>query len=91
MAEIIGIIASISSLISFASVTSKACDQIVKEIKCFKNAPTSIQIMGAELLDLAQTFDLVHSVLHQVQRHQAIKYEHVVFVERAISGLRVEV
>ena len=88
MAEVIGLIASVTSLIAFASETSKACHKLAETIISFKNAPTDIQKVGVELLDLAQILELIESVLQQLQDGKLDLQGHLEVVQRRVSRIK---
>ena len=91
MAEVIGLAASIASLIAFTSETSKACHKLAGSIARFKNAQTDIQNISVELLDLAQILELIESVLQPLQEDKAGVQGHLELVERSLARIKTGV
>ena len=88
MAEVIGLVASIASLIAFTSETSKACHKLAEGIASFKNAQIDIQKISVELLDSAQILELIESVLQPLQEDEAGVQGHLDFVERSLARIK---
>ena len=91
MAEVIGLIASVASLIAFTSETSKACHKLAEGIASFKNAQTDIQKISVDLLDLAQILELIESVLQPLQEDKAGVQGHLALVERSLARIKTGV
>ena len=91
MAEIVGLVASVASLVAFTSETSKTCSKLAKGITCFENAPAEIQKIGTELLDLAQILEIFQSVLQPLRNGTAGEQRHVDFIERSLARVRNDV
>ena len=91
MAEVIGLVASVASLIAFTSETSKACHKLAKGITNFKNATADIESIGVELLDLAQVLELIESVLQPLQDGKVGLQGHVDLVERSLARIKTGV
>jgi len=72
MAEIVGLLASTASLISLAHETCKLCNNLRKDIACFRNAPAEVSRLSSELLDLAQLLDLISCVLQPLHDRKAV-------------------
>ena len=91
MAEVIGLVASVASLIAFTSETSKACHKLAKRIAIFQNAQTDTQKIGVELLDLAQVLELIESVLQPLQDGKVGLQDHANLVERSLVRIKTGV
>ena len=91
MAEVIGLVASVASLIAFTSETSKACHKLAESTASFKNAQTDIRNISAELLDLAQILELIESVLHPLQDDKIGVQGHVDLVDRSLARIKTSV
>lgn len=91
MAEIIGLVASVASLVAFTSETSKACNKLAKGIACIEKAPAEIQKVSTQLLDLAQILELIQSVLQPLREGTAGEKRHVDFIERSLARIRNDV
>ena len=91
MAEIIGIVASVTSLITFTYETSKACTKLAKCINTFGNASAEIQQVCAELLDLAQILELLQSVLQPLHDGKAEEQEREDIIGRSLTRIRNDV
>ena len=91
MAEVLGLVASVASLIALISETSKACNKLAKNIKIFINAPADVQKISAELLDLAQVLELFQSILQPIHGGRAGENAHVDFIERSLARVRTDV
>ena len=91
MAEVIGLVASVTSLIAFTSETSKACNKLAKSISLFKIAPADIQKISVELLDLVQILDLFQSVLQPLRDGKAQEQVHADFIQRSLARVRDDV
>ena len=91
MAEVIGLVASVASLIAFTSETSKACHKLAKRITSFRNATTDMESVGVELLDLAQVLELIESVLQPLQDSEVGVQGHVDLVERSLARIKTGV
>ena len=91
MAEVVGLVAGVTSLIAFTSETSKACNKLAISISSFKNAPVDIQKISAELLDLAQILDLFQSVLQPLRGGKVHEQAHADFIQRILARVRDDV
>lgn len=91
MAEVIGLVASVASLIAFTSETSKACHKLAESIVSFKNAQTDIQKISVELLDLAQILELIESVLQPLRDDKVGVQGYVDSVERNLARIKTSV
>ena len=91
MAEAIGLVASVASLIAFTSETSKACHKLAESIASFKYAQTDIRNISAELLDLAQILELIESVLQPLQDDKSGVQGHVDLVDRSLARIKTSV
>ncbi len=91
MAEIVGLLASTASLISLAHETCKLCNNLRKDIACFRNAPAEVSRLSSELLDLAQLLDLISCVLQPLHDRKAVDEVHISVVHVTLSGLKEDI
>ncbi|KAM0798423.1 hypothetical protein BDR22DRAFT_964768, partial [Usnea florida] len=91
MAEVIGLMASVASLIAFTSETSKACHKLAERIASFKNATTDMQQIGVELMDIVQVMKLIESVLQPLQDGEVGLRVRVDMVERSLARIKTGV
>ena len=91
MAKILGLVASVASLVAFTSETSKTCNKLAKGITCFQNASAETRKVGTELLDLAQILELFQSVLQPLRNGTAGEQRNVDFIERSLARTRNDV
>jgi hypothetical protein len=88
MAEIVGLLASTASLISLAHETCKLCNNLRKDIACFRNAPAEVSRLSSELLDLAQLLDLISCVLQPLHDRKAVDEVLAYAESSAFLGIR---
>ena len=88
MAEVLGIIGSVASLVALAQETAQACNKLAKFVRLYKNASSDILDLYDELSDLSHTVSLVHVAL-QTSRDQSTSNEDATIgLERTLAGIQ---
>ena len=88
MAEVLGIIGGVASLVALTQETFQACNKLSKLVKLYKNASSDISDLCDELSDLSQTISLVQVAL-QTSRDQSLPDEDTAIgIERTLAGLQ---
>lgn len=88
MAEVLGVIGGVASLVALAQETFQACNKLAKFVKLYKNASSDISGLCDELSDLSQTISLVQVAL-QTSRDLSVPDEDAAIgIERTLAGLQ---
>ena len=88
MAEVLGILGSVASLVALAQETAQACNKLAKFVRLYKNASSDILDLCDELSDLSHTVSLVHVTL-QTSRDQSKPNEDAISgLERTLAGIQ---
>ena len=88
MAEILGIVGSVASLVALAQETAQACNHLARFVRLYKNASSDISDLCDELSDLSHTVSLVHAML-QTSRDQSTPDEDATIgLARTLAGLQ---
>ena len=63
MAEILGIVGSLGSLVALSKDTVQACNKLAKLVRTYRKAATEAAALSDELSDLSKTIDLIQDLL----------------------------
>ena len=88
MAEVLGIIGSVASLVALAQETAQACNKLAKFVRLYKNASSDILDLCDELSDLSHTVSLVHVTLQTSRDQSKPDEDATIGLERTLAGLQ---
>ena len=88
MAEILGIVGSVASLVALAQETTHACNRLAKFVRLYKNASSDIEDLFDELSDLSHTVSLVRVTLQSVHDQSTSDVDATLGLERTLAGIQ---
>lgn len=88
MAEVLAIIGGVASLISLSKETAKACNNLARFVRLFKNASSDISDFSDELFDLSHTIELVYAMIQTLQDQSLLDEVATIGIEKTLTSLR---
>lgn len=88
MAEIIGIVGSVASLVALAQETAQACNKLAKFVRLYKNASSDISDLCDEIFDVSHTVSLVHVTLLTSRDQSTLDENATIGLARTLAGLQ---
>ena len=88
MAEILGIVGGVASLVALAQETAQACNKLAKFVKLYKNASSDISDLCDELSDLSHTVSLVHVTLQNCRGQSTPDEDATIGLAMTLAGLQ---
>lgn len=88
MAEVLGLVGSVASLVALAQETAQACNKLARFVRLYKNASSEISDLSDELCDMSHTVNLVRVTLQVSREKPTVVEDATIGLERTLAALQ---